>query len=331
MGIKINLGAWNSVFAVPAQVVDNDLKLAGTFQLKVLLYLLRHSGESISAEDISKSLSIPVNDVKDSLLFWVQRELITMSEDILLPAETKKTVITFDKEQTISSAEIHSDIEHKTNKIRLPVRPQRPEPDFVAKRMSESEELSFLMQEAQIILGRLISNGEISTLLMLHDNDGLPVDVILMLLEFCKSKGKKNMAYIEKVGIGWAESEIFTVQKAEEKIREINKNQDTSNKVNRLFGISTSGAPTKNQIECANRWVNIWGYSDDMLLEAYERCIESKGEYKLSYIDGIIKKWQSKGIFTVEDLEASKQKKVSKQVQETSYDIEEYESSSIFD
>lgn len=35
MKFSINLGMWNSVFAVPTQVVDQHLKLAGGVHLKV--------------------------------------------------------------------------------------------------------------------------------------------------------------------------------------------------------------------------------------------------------------------------------------------------------
>ena len=44
MSYHINLGQWNSVFAVPASLVDQHIKLASEAQLKVLLYILRHSG-----------------------------------------------------------------------------------------------------------------------------------------------------------------------------------------------------------------------------------------------------------------------------------------------
>ncbi len=51
MSFSINLGNWNSVFAVPSAVVDEHIKLAGSAQLKVLLWVLRHAGEEFSAED----------------------------------------------------------------------------------------------------------------------------------------------------------------------------------------------------------------------------------------------------------------------------------------
>ena len=46
MNYSLDAGAWNSVFAVPAGVVDKYIKLADGASLKLLLYLLRHGGES---------------------------------------------------------------------------------------------------------------------------------------------------------------------------------------------------------------------------------------------------------------------------------------------
>ncbi len=77
MKFSINLGAWNSVFAVPAQVVDQHLKLAGGVHLKVLLWLLRHAGTEIDIADISKALGIGTADIKDAMQYWAAAGLIT--------------------------------------------------------------------------------------------------------------------------------------------------------------------------------------------------------------------------------------------------------------
>ncbi len=43
MSVKINLGAWSSVFAVPSKIVDEGLKFSDGVKLKVLLYVLRNA------------------------------------------------------------------------------------------------------------------------------------------------------------------------------------------------------------------------------------------------------------------------------------------------
>ena len=49
MSYLLNLGAWNSVFAVPTVLVDRHLKLAGSVQLKALLWLLRQDNLTLTA------------------------------------------------------------------------------------------------------------------------------------------------------------------------------------------------------------------------------------------------------------------------------------------
>ena len=85
MSITINLGNWNSVFAVPSSLVDKHIKLAGALQLKVLLWVLRHAGEPISCEEISKALGATPADTADALQYWTETGLLTDAGDSLEP------------------------------------------------------------------------------------------------------------------------------------------------------------------------------------------------------------------------------------------------------
>lgn len=64
-----------------------------------------------------------------------------------------------------------------------------------------------------------------------------------------------------------------------------------------------------------------------MLREAYERCVDSKGELKFNYIDGILKKWEAMGLKNLDDLRAAEASKAKPKTerQNTSYDIHELE------
>nr|MDE7398083.1 DNA replication protein DnaD [Oscillospiraceae bacterium] len=74
MFYSLNVGDWNSVFAVPSSVVDNYIKLASGNSLKLLLYLLRHGGEKIPGEKLAEELGFTeMGELEDAALFWVQR------------------------------------------------------------------------------------------------------------------------------------------------------------------------------------------------------------------------------------------------------------------
>ena len=73
MEFSINMGQWNAVFAVPAAVVDEHMKLAGAAQLKVLLYLLRHAGQPVTLEQLSFAVGQKPADTQDAVDYTKRR------------------------------------------------------------------------------------------------------------------------------------------------------------------------------------------------------------------------------------------------------------------
>lgn len=342
MDYMVDFGIWNSVFVVPSCIVDDYIKLANSSQIKVLLWVLRNAGSELSLQKISGALSIHESDVLDAIEYWSNvgilsgdRVSLTVKEhedrNVLSESneEVSKEII---EEGSIDASEIK---DKKSSRPRAISRKQKPGSNYISQRIAESEEIAFLMQESQIILGRPISSGDCAALLTLHDNDGLPVDVIIMVLQYAVGIGKSNMNYIEKVGISWACNGIDTLEKAEKHIKALDQSNKAWGKFMNITGIECR-APSPSEQEAVNRWINIWGYSDDMIREAYNRCIDSKGTCILKYIDGIIKRWKEQGIYNLEQvMENTRSRAASKKSKKISsapsYDIEEYENYSIFD
>lgn len=339
MNFSINLGNWNSVFVVPTAIVDKHIKLAGAAQLKVLLCALRHAGDNLSIENIAKALSMHPADVKDSMQYWIETEVLTISEDCIIPGTNKdkkspKSIETPECTVLKQNLEINNDnsIEHKP-KSRPLSRKLKPDSLYTAERINNDPEIKYLTQEAQVILGRPISNGDCATLLMLHDNDGLPIQVIIMILQYAVGIGKSNMKYIEKIAISWANEEIDTIEKAEKKIISLNEHQKAWNTVEKIIGIERR-SPTLKEDEFSNRWINEWKFNESMIREAYDRCVDSKGKYIASYMDSIIKRWHNLNIHSIEQANKERLKIKSKKYDNKrtpSYNIEEYEKYSIFD
>ncbi len=328
MSYKINLGVWGSVFAVPSALVDSHLKIATESQLKVLLYILRNSEKDNTAESVSKALSVHPDEVKNAVDFWIERSIITKTEDGL--SVVQPTADTTDSKNIETIAPVKQ-------KPRAMSRAQRPDPMFVARRLTQDSSLALLMDEAQIALSKPLSSGDTATLVMLHDTDGLPCEVLALLINYCVSIGKGNMRTIERMGINWASEGIFSLADAEAKIMKLSQSNNAWEKVSRIFGLKNIGSPTKTQLELSDCWVNEWKFSDDMLREAYERCVNQKGEFNIKYINGILSKWFASSIFNLEDLaqhDLNATKKVRKadkaEERNASYDLETFESKSLF-
>lgn len=329
MSIQLNLGKWGTIFPVPNCVVDEDIRLASENQLKVLLYILRNNGDNLTEKSVGEQLNIAEGDVKDAVSFWVDRGVLTSQGDIPQGEKEEKQIET--------PAEI-------MKKPRPLSRVQKPDSIFVSRRINEDNDLATLVQETQVILGKPISNGDTATLVMLHDTDGLPCDVLLMLIQYCHSIGKDNMRYIEKMAVGWASEEITTIERAEEKISNLEKYGEAWNRVALIFGIQNSGSPTKAQQENANRWINEWHFSDEMLREAYERCVNKKNSFNITYTNGILKNWNKQNISSLKELKEYEEKSRKKSSEnngnngnkgdnnpQVSYDIDKYEEFSMFD
>ncbi len=320
---NINLGKWNSVFAVPSEVVDRYIKSSSEVQIKVLLWMFRHAGEKLSLPEIAEAMGLSQEQIKSSVIYWQEHNLI--SAGMIKNADTEKICD--------SSGCKNVYVYEKPKKEILKYR--RPDSFSIANRIQSSEEINFLMQEAQVILGRPISNGDSAALLMLHDNDGLPVDVIIMLLQYAVNVGKANMKYIEKAGMNWASEGIDNLEKAEKKIQSLNRANIIWKKFESIIGIYHR-APSAREEEAVSRWFDEWNYSDELIKEAYDRCINANGKYVLKYMDSIIKRWHNQGIVTIEqalteNANHSRKKNFSREDNKASYNIEEYENYNIFD
>lgn len=368
MSYTVNLGCWGSIFAVPTDVVDKYLKIAGSAQLKVLLWILRHSGEQFDFDNIAAALNMDSFDVRDCIEFWVSFGVIAASSNVItpgvqphtLPQQNISTAVPVQtayaaqpvrnpdpvmQESTPKSAEIPAqDISDKNENIipdkaekndTPPARPVRPDPSYIAERISEDEEIAALLNEAQYIFGRPVSHNENAGILMMHDNEGLPGEVILMLLTY-GVENKKGMRYIEAMGKSWANEGILSAQQADEKIRQLEESRESWRKVQSVLGLEFR-SPSMTEEEMYTNWIKVWKFSDDMIKEAYDRCINSIGKYKASYVNSILSRWNQSGIRTIEKakLEEKPKSKKSKpsdsEGKSSSFDIDELDSLVMFD
>lgn len=80
MEYRWNPGVMTRVFALPAAVVDEHIRLAGAKQLKVLLWLSCHGEGRFDAEACAAAIGGSPADCGDALQYWVECGL-------LLPAE----------------------------------------------------------------------------------------------------------------------------------------------------------------------------------------------------------------------------------------------------
>ncbi len=280
-------------FNIPACIADNHLKLAGAVQLKVLLYVLRHLSDDPSNDDIANALKIPAADVADALRYWADSGIF-IPKDITNTAEVSAKGAVTDKKAV----------------KRTPIKPTREE---VARRGSESEEIRFLLNEAQIKFGRMLKTGEASTLIWLYDDEGMDISLILMLIEYAVGENRCNIGFIERTAVCWIENGVSNISDAERFIENTYRSKTAWKIVSSAFGIDDR-LPSSKELENSQKWVNEWEFSREMLKLAYEKCVDTKSKFIMSYVAKILESWHKSGYKTPHDVEIAEETKNGIQV-----------------
>ena len=289
-------------FAVPDSLVDEHLKLAKETHLKVLLWILRH-GEAEGLEALAHWLGRPEGDLVDAVQFWIDRGLLSINDNKLSNNDNKPAQELSINDNSVSAVPAAAP--------EPPPPPMRPTASQILTRVAEAPDLRRLFQEADKILQRTIGYEGQCALLMLHDTDGLPVEVIYMLLQYCAGAGKTNNGYIEAMGRDWGKREIDTIEKAGEQIAALKENLALWSELRRQAGIHAP-KPTAAQAEHLRRW-RAMGYGMDMIFAAYEEMAEHTGKLSFSYMNKIIETWHAAGIKTPAEAIAAKEQFRAKQ------------------
>lgn len=300
MEFKINPASFSGIFPVPTAVVDENIRLASVVQLKVILYLLRHGGTNqVTVKDISDALFLDTQDVADALLFWYERGIVIKDGDA--PAPVVQSVSTKKEETKIEI----TPIKPKKEVQDIPI--SRPSHEQIAVRCKECEDISVLFREAQTALGKTIGYDGQSVLIMLYDSYGLPVEVILMAVEYAVSQGKASFSNIARIGKKWSELEIDTLEGAMEYIEEHNVVNEVWHKLRLLTDI-TNKRPTQKQFGYLTAWIKEYGYDANMIFYAYEECVDRTGKMSMPYMDKIITAWHKNGVKTPLDIEEERKR-----------------------
>ncbi len=324
---KVNPASFNSVFVLPCEVVDKHLRLAGSVQLKVLLWFYRNASTLTDIDGLVSLLGLPKADIIDAVQYWLENGILLESESVAVLAPSKnneetevRTLQAKENNETLSAESSCFNEEKKTKvKKELPeIQAVKPSMSQIAARITECMEIRQLFLDTQKIFGRTIGYDVQSCLLMLHDFYGLPVEVILMLCEYARSNGKQNsMDYILKVGKIWAENEIDSFEKASEQIEYLEKSGQVWSKLRVLAGISTP-RPTLSQQKFLNVWCGEWNFSIEMIYLAYEEMADNTGKLSFSYMNKILLSWHDSGVKTPDDFEKMRDKRKS-ELEEIAY------------
>lgn len=307
--IRISPSVYTGVTVLPSVIAEKHLIMAGEAQLKAIIYIFNSPAVPISAAEVAAGCGLKESEAADALEYWISCGVLTdaAGENAVVPAAVEKP-----EEKPAQ----------KEEKKVIDAKPTRYSRDMIIARINESPEIATLFYEAQLKLGRTIGTGDQSSLLLLMDYYGLPLEIILTICEYAKTHGKSNnINYIYTIGVDWSKREIDTIERADEELKQIERATSAWKEFCALTGVKHE-LPTVSQTDHLRIWLNEWHFPMNVIVLAYEENVKNTGKMSFPYINKVLANWHKKGIQTPEDVAKEqtefREKKEKKAAEKTS-------------
>ncbi len=293
---KINQAVLSNVFIVPAALKE-IFKTASHNQLKIALHIFSDISADIDEQKIADELLLPLYEVEDALGF--------LSSQGLLSCETSTAT---EKAAAPKKARVGS---------------YRPTREEIAQIGTNDENLQYLLREAQVKFGRPLKQNEMSTLTWLYVDEGMELPIIITLLEYAVKQEKVNVRFIESTAVKWLNAGVETLSDVDDFLNEETKAELAWKLASACFGLS-GRKPSSKEKELAALWVNDYGYGKELLIKAYDVCVDSTGGYNAAYIKKVIEGWHKQGVKSIDDIDkiAKPATKQNKKGDYAAYDVD---------
>ena len=164
-------------------------------------------------------------------------------------------------------------------------------PDHISE-LKQNEEVSQLLYIAEQYLAKTLTPTEMQKIFFFYDELHMSADLIEYLVEYCVSRGRKSMRYIETVALAWTRDGVTTVEMARDASSRFSKDYYT---ILKAMGISGRN-PVENEISYIDTWRKTYGFDLELIQEACSRTVLSTGQPSFQYADKILSGWKKKNV-----------------------------------
>lgn len=168
-------------------------------------------------------------------------------------------------------------------------------------RTIRDENLRDMYKECEKILGKTLASYESGNLSKLCTEMGLTPEYVVFLTAHLANVRKKVCASrIIQAARELVENGIDTLEALEVYVEEKEKEVSGEAEMRYLFGIYGRSL-TPSERKHFKRWLHEFGYSNTIIGEAYDICVESIGKLSLAYINTVLTNWHDAGCKTLEE------------------------------
>lgn len=201
----------------------------------------------------------------------------------------------------------------EAKQMRLPgEQPVYSEVDVLSA-MDTDVDFRALYGEIQRLLGKNLNTEELKILLGFVRYLGLPADVIVLLVCYCKDQARKlgrarnpGLRTIEKEAYKWADMGIDTMEEAASYVKQQDARFSLTGRIMEILQIRgrTLTAPEKRYLK---HWLEM-GFQEEAISMAYERSCLNTGGLHWSYMNKILESWHGQNLHTAQEIQSGDRK-----------------------
>ena len=314
MGIRIHFDT--EAIAIPGAVC-RVLDRAGEAELKVLFALCAHRslceifGDEGTADTLAELSGCTPDEVQAAIGFWRGVGVMDMGKAGKAKASRKVSPVSEPAAEPAAVVETPAKAETEDKPRGPKPAPKNELPRYTTEELAtlleQRKDAADCIDECQRIWGKMFNTHEVNILLGLVDYLGLDWEYVLILLAYClkvqEARGvRRSLRYVETVAFDFYDEGVCDVAALNEKIRQSEQMAETESQLRTLFGMgSRSLTPTEKKY--FSTWLYEYKYGMDIIRRAYEITVDSKGEFKIKYMNSILANWHSDGRRTLEDVD----------------------------
>jgi len=277
--------------AIPNIFIDIFMPMADGLYVKVYLLGYRQACDKSANPNfdnisIAKNLDVPLSDVLDAWKFWEDKHIIKIHKNEGFN-DTNCSIEFLDiKKYYIENTVIGS--------------PTKTSTDTIVE-ASENPSIRNMFNTINKIVGRYLDPSEKISLMESMNKYNMNSDMIICAYEYVKEKTgfSKSVKYIDGILRNWYDSNLYTPQDIEESSKFQSERYVMYKEIFRQLGFNRQ--PTKSEKKIMDEWLDKYEVNMDLILNACDRS-KNISNPSISYINGIIKNWNTKNIKTLEDL-----------------------------
>ena len=255
-------------------------------------YRKAQSGSTVTAEEIMKEFRLTGSDVRLAWLYWEQKGLVSIGGD------NQDEVNFLDVYESTKNPAV-SEKKFSQQSLARPVYT----PDEIACYRTESPDVARLFSRAEKTLGKLLSYNDMNIIFGFHDWLRLPIEVIEYLFAYCDDNDHRNLRYIEKCALDWADHDIASLESAMFYVKSFDRNYRA---ILRYMGLGTT-YPSSRHREYMDRWLGEWKMPIEVIFASCDCSVDNIDKAKFSYMNTVLGNWHKQGVKTLDDVARAKE------------------------